>query len=104
MTTTALQSAVTVSGLSKSFGDKVVLDGIDLDISPGTIFSPLGPNGAGKTTTVEILSTLLRADAGEVRIAGFDLVRHADAVRGAIGVTGQFSAVDNCSPARRTCC
>jgi ABC-2 type transport system ATP-binding protein len=95
MTTATLQSAVTISGLSKSFGDKVVLDGIDLNISPGTIFSLLGPNGAGKTTTVEILSTLLRADAGEVRIAGFDLVRQPDAVRGAIGVTGQFSAVDN---------
>jgi ABC-2 type transport system ATP-binding protein len=95
MTTTAVRSAVTISGLSKSFGDKVVLDGIDLVINPGTIFSLLGPNGAGKTTTVEILSTLLRADAGDVQIAGFDLVRQPDAVRGAIGVTGQFSAVDN---------
>jgi ABC-2 type transport system ATP-binding protein len=95
MTTATLQSAVTISGLSKSFGDKVVLDGIDLNISPGTIFSLLGPNGAGKTTTVEILSTLLRADAGEVRIAGFDLVRQPEAVRSVIGVTGQFSAVDN---------
>jgi ABC-2 type transport system ATP-binding protein len=65
MTTTAIPSAVTITGLSKSFGDKIVLDGIDLDISPGTIFSLLGPNGAGKTTAVEILSTLLSADAGE---------------------------------------
>jgi len=95
MTTPAFRSAVTIAGLSKSFGDKVVLDGIDLDNSPGTIFSLLGPNGAGKTTIVETLSTLLSADAGEVRIAGFDLVRQPDAVRGAIGVTGQFSAVDN---------
>ncbi|HEX3564659.1 MAG TPA: ATP-binding cassette domain-containing protein, partial [Acidimicrobiales bacterium] len=95
MTTSDVRSAVSVSGLSKSFGDKVVLDGIDLAISPGTIFSLLGPNGAGKTTTVEILSTLLKADAGEVRVAGFDLVRQPDAVRGAIGLTGQFSAVDN---------
>src|SRR6202163_3096680 len=82
-------------GLRKSFGDHVVLDGIDLDIEEGTIFSLLGPNGAGKTTTVQILSTLLRPDAGEVHVAGFDLTSEPDAVRAVIGVTGQFSAVDN---------
>jgi ABC-2 type transport system ATP-binding protein len=82
-------------GLCKSFGDHVVLDGIDLDVAEGTIFALLGPNGAGKTTTVQILSTLIDADSGEVRIAGHDLAREPDAVRAAIGVTGQFSAVDN---------
>jgi ABC-2 type transport system ATP-binding protein len=82
-------------GLCKSFGDHVVLDGIDLDVAAGTIFALLGPNGAGKTTTVQILSTLIGADGGEVRVAGHDLAREPDAVRAAIGVTGQFSAVDN---------
>src|SRR5215472_438379 len=82
-------------GLRKSFGDHVVLDGIDLDVAAGTIFALLGPNGAGKTTTVQILSTLIRADGGEVRVAGHDPLREPDAVRAAIGVTGQFSAVDN---------
>jgi len=88
-------SALTATGLRKSFGPKIVLDGIDLDIAPGSTFSLLGPNGAGKTTTVQILSTLLRPDAGEVFVAGFDLIRQPDALRAAIGLTGQFSAVDN---------
>jgi ABC-2 type transport system ATP-binding protein len=95
MTTTASKSAVKVSGLRKSFGEKVVLDGIDLDVGEGTIFALLGPNGAGKTTTVQILSTLISADDGEISVAGHDLSRDPDAVRNAIGVTGQFSAVDN---------
>ncbi len=82
-------------GLRKSFGDHVVLDGIDLDVAAGTIFALLGPNGAGKTTMVQILSTLIAADGGEVRVAGHDLAREPDAIRAAIGVTGQFSAVDN---------
>src|SRR6266516_6511667 len=82
-------------GLCKSFGDHVVLDGIDLDVAVGTIFALLGANGAGKTTTVQILSTLIRADSGEARVASHDLLREPDAVRAAIGVTGQFSAVDN---------
>src|SRR6266568_3685634 len=82
-------------GLRKSFGDHVVLDGIDLNVAAGTIFALLGPNGAGKTTTVQILSTLIRADSGEARVAGHDPLREPDAVRAAIGVTGQFSAVDN---------
>jgi ABC-2 type transport system ATP-binding protein len=81
--------------LCKSFGEQVVLDNIDLDVSEGTILALLGPNGAGKTTTVQILSTLIRADSGEVRVAGHDPLREPDAVRAAIGVTGQFSAVDN---------
>jgi ABC-2 type transport system ATP-binding protein len=90
-----MTSAITVRGVRKSFGDKVVLDGIDLDVPAGTVFALLGPNGAGKTTLVRILSTLIRADAGEVRVAGHDLAREPGAIRAAIGVTGQFSAVDN---------
>jgi ABC-2 type transport system ATP-binding protein len=71
-----------------------VLDGIDLDVRAGTVFSLLGPNGAGKTTTVNVLTTLLEADAGTVRVAGHDVATEAKAVRAAIGVTGQFAAVD----------
>jgi ABC-2 type transport system ATP-binding protein len=82
-------------GLCKSFGNHVVLDGIDLDVAEGTNFALLGPNGAGKTTMVQILSTLIGADGGKVRVAGHDLAREPDAVRAAIGVTGQFSALDN---------
>ena len=82
-------------GLCKAFGKHVVLDGIDLDVAEGTIFALLGPNGAGKTTTVQILSTLIKADGGEARVAGHDVANEPDAVRAAIGVTGQFSAVDN---------
>jgi ABC-2 type transport system ATP-binding protein len=88
-------SVIRATGLRKSYGDKLVLDGIDLDVAEGTVFALLGPNGAGKTTTVQILSTLIGADAGEVTIAGHDLWTEPDAVRTAIGVTGQFSAVDN---------
>ena len=87
-------SAIAVRGLRKSFKDKLVLDGIDLDVKEGTIFSLLGPNGAGKTTTVRILSTLGKPDAGQAWVAGKDLAREPDAVRAAIGVTGQFAAVD----------
>ncbi|NBE85246.1 ATP-binding cassette domain-containing protein [Micromonospora rubida] len=93
--TTPSQSAITATGLRRSFGDHVVLDGIDLNVPRGTVFSLLGANGAGKTTTVKILSTLIRADGGSARIAGHDLAAEPDAVRAAIGVTGQFSAVDN---------
>ncbi|MFI6825353.1 ATP-binding cassette domain-containing protein [Micromonospora sp. NPDC050187] len=93
--TTPSQSAISVSGLRRSFGDHVVLDGIDLNVPRGTVFSLLGANGAGKTTMVKILSTLIRADGGSARIAGHDLAAEPDAVRAAIGVTGQFSAVDN---------
>jgi ABC-2 type transport system ATP-binding protein len=81
-------------GLGKSYGGPVVLDGIDLEVTDGTVFALLGPNGAGKTTTVNILSTLIPPDAGEVLVAGHDLAREPDAVRAAISLTGQFSAVD----------
>ncbi|MGW5276128.1 ATP-binding cassette domain-containing protein [Streptomyces sp. NPDC004044] len=86
--------AIAANGLRKAYGDKVVLDGIDLAVPEGTIFSLLGPNGAGKTTAVKILSTLITADAGEIRVGGHDLATDPQAVRAAIGVTGQFSAVD----------
>ncbi|MFD9004252.1 ATP-binding cassette domain-containing protein [Streptomyces sp. NPDC059582] len=87
-------SAIAVSGLRKAYGDKVVLDGIDFDIAAGSIFSLLGPNGAGKTTTVNVLTTLMKADAGTVRVAGHDVASETKRVRAAIGVTGQFAAVD----------
>jgi ABC-2 type transport system ATP-binding protein len=87
--------AITATGLRKSFGGKAVLDGIDLEVGAGATFSLLGPNGAGKTTTVQIMSTLVHADGGEVLVAGHDVAREPAAVRAAIGVTGQFSAVDN---------
>jgi ABC-2 type transport system ATP-binding protein len=87
--------AISTTGLRKSYGDTVVLDGIDLDVAPGTIFSLLGPNGAGKTTTVNILSTLTGADGGTARVGGHDLATDPDGVRALIGLTGQFSAVDN---------
>ncbi len=89
------RSAVVATGLRKSYGDHLVLDGIDLNVAEGTVFALLGPNGAGKTTTVRILSTLLPADEGTVAVAGHDLRTQAQLVRAAIGVTGQFSAVDN---------
>ncbi|MDH6141531.1 ABC-2 type transport system ATP-binding protein [Kitasatospora sp. GP30] len=94
-TTQPPQPALTATGLRKSYGPKTVLDGIDLTVPAGTVFALLGPNGAGKTTTVRILSTLIPADAGQARIAGHDLAAAPEAVRAAIGVTGQFSAVDN---------
>ncbi len=88
-------TAITASGMRKSFGEHVVLDGINLRVAEGKIFALLGPNGAGKTTVVNILSTLMAADGGEMGVAGHDPVRDPDGVRKVIGVTGQFSAVDN---------
>jgi ABC-2 type transport system ATP-binding protein len=87
-------TAVHVRGLRKAYGTHVVLDDIDLDVSEGTVFALLGPNGAGKTTAIHILATLIPADAGEVRIGGFDVAREPNGVRGLIGLTGQVSAVD----------
>ncbi|MEU8524182.1 MULTISPECIES: ATP-binding cassette domain-containing protein [Streptomyces] len=88
--------AIAATGLRKSYGDKTVLDGVDLAVPEGTIFSLLGPNGAGKTTAVKILSTLISpgAGSGPIRVGGHDLAKDPQAVRAAIGVTGQFSAVD----------
>ncbi len=87
-------AAVSAIGLRKSYGDKTVLDGIDLRIPAGSVFALLGPNGAGKTTAVKILSTLVAADGGQAQVAGHDVATSPDGVRAAIGVTGQFSAVD----------
>ncbi|WP_406190918.1 ATP-binding cassette domain-containing protein [Streptomyces anulatus] len=87
-------TAVSAVGLCKSYGDKKVLDGIDLRIAASSVFALLGPNGAGKTTAVKILSTLITADAGELSVGGHDVVTDPQAVRAVIGVTGQFSAVD----------
>ncbi|MDQ2839423.1 MAG: ATP-binding cassette domain-containing protein [Actinomycetota bacterium] len=86
---------IVAAGVCKSFGEAVVLDSVDLSVAEGTIFGLLGPNGAGKTTMVRILSTLIQADAGQMRVAGHDVVADPDGVRAAIGVTGQFSAVDD---------
>ncbi len=88
-------TAISVTGLRRSYGDTLVLDGIDLHVPTGSVFSLLGPNGAGKTTAVHILFTLISPDAGDVRIDGHDLATDPEGVRSAIGVTGQFSAVDN---------
>ncbi|MGM1064684.1 ATP-binding cassette domain-containing protein [Saccharothrix sp. Mg75] len=86
--------AIAVRGLRKSYGDNLVVDGIDFEVPSGRIWALLGPNGAGKTTIVQILSTLIRPDAGTIHVAGHDVQREPDAVRAAIGVTGQSTAVD----------
>jgi ABC-2 type transport system ATP-binding protein len=90
-----MTAAIRTAGLRKSYGDTLVLDGLDLDVAERSVYALLGPNGAGKTTTVNILSTLIGADGGQAWIAGHDVARDPDAVRRTIGVTGQFSAVDN---------
>jgi len=89
------EPAIATRDLCKSYGDHVVLDGVDLEVPAGSVYALLGPNGSGKTTTVKILSTLLHPDAGNVRVGGHDVVAEPDAVRALIGVTGQFSAVDD---------
>ena len=94
MTALEPRIAIHATGLRKSYGEQVVLDGIDLDVAEGTVFALLGPNGAGKTTMVRILSTLIAADGGDAWVAGHHVAREPDAVRAVIGVTGQFSAVD----------
>lgn len=87
-------TAIEVVGIAKSYGDHPVLCGIDLTVPTGTVYALIGPNGAGKTTMVRILSTLISADGGVARIAGFDVKTQPDGVRRSIGVTGQFSAID----------
>ena len=88
------EAAIHVRGLTKSFGEVVALDGVDLDAAAGTVLGLLGPNGAGKTTAVRVLATLLRPDAGEVRVAGLDVRRDAAELRTRIGLAGQYAAVD----------
>ncbi|MGW0811587.1 ABC transporter ATP-binding protein, partial [Nonomuraea sp. NPDC002799] len=87
--------AIEAEGLVKKYGDVVALDGLDLSVPQGTVFGLLGPNGAGKTTTVRILTTLLRPDAGHATVARFDVVRDAPRLRGHIGASGQYAAVDD---------
>ncbi|MEV4018400.1 ATP-binding cassette domain-containing protein [Nonomuraea angiospora] len=91
---TTQTSAIEVAGLRKAYGDLEVIAGVDLRVPAGTVYALLGPNGAGKTTMVRILSTLLSADGGQARVAGYDVRRQAERVRASIGVTGQFSAVE----------
>ncbi len=86
---------IVANDVSKSFGSHLVLDRVSLSADEGTILALLGPNGAGKTTIIRILSTLIRADSGSMQIGGHDVVADPDGVRALIGVTGQFSAVDN---------
>ncbi|NYV65040.1 ABC transporter ATP-binding protein [Bacillus sp. Gen3] len=86
--------AISVKALKKSFKDKAVLKGVDFEVRPGEIFALLGSNGAGKTTTVNILSTLLKPDCGEVSICGYNVQRQPDQVRQSISLTGQFAALD----------
>jgi len=87
-------NAIEVKGLTKSYKKVDVLKGVNLTVKKGTMLALLGPNGAGKTTTVRILSTLLKPDAGEVRVNGLDVVKEAQEVRSVIGLTGQYAAVD----------
>ncbi|MGG5260546.1 ATP-binding cassette domain-containing protein [Phycicoccus avicenniae] len=87
--------AVALRGLRKSYGETVVLDGVDLTVAPGTVHALLGPNGAGKTTTVNILTTLLAPDGGTAAVLGHDVLREPRLVRACIGLTGQFAAVDD---------
>src|ERR687897_431806 len=86
--------AIEASGLEKSFGTSRAVCGVDLAVPRGSVYGILGPNGAGKTTTIRMLATLVRPDAGEARVLGHDVVRDADAVRGAISLTGQLASVD----------
>ncbi|MER5523686.1 ATP-binding cassette domain-containing protein [Streptomyces sp. NPDC002677] len=91
-------TAVTVRGLVKHYGDTKALDGVDLDVREGTVMGVLGPNGAGKTTIVRILSTLLKPDAGQATVAGYDVLRQPRQLRRVIGLTGQYASVDEKLP------
>jgi ABC-2 type transport system ATP-binding protein len=88
------RSIITVKGVKKVYGQVQALKGINLELQSGKVLGLLGPNGAGKTTLIRIMTTLLKADEGEVNIAGFDVVRNAKSVRAIIGLTGQYAAVD----------
>ena len=90
-----MEYTVRAAGIRKSFGGRVVLDGVDLDVAAGAVFALLGPNGAGKTTLVRILATLIRPDAGTATVAGHDLCADPVGVRRSISLTGQYAAVDD---------
>ncbi len=87
-------ASIRVRGVSKRFGDVRALDGVDLEAETGTVLGLLGPNGAGKTTAVRVMTTLLKPDAGEIRVAGVDALRQAAELRERIGLAGQYAAVD----------
>ncbi|MEU8839013.1 ATP-binding cassette domain-containing protein [Streptomyces roseus] len=89
-----MPGAIYAEGLVKTFGEVRALDGVDLDVPEGTVLGLLGPNGAGKTTAVRVLTTLLRPDSGTAVVAGIDVLKHPNEVRRAIGLSGQFAAVD----------
>ncbi|MFG2735103.1 ATP-binding cassette domain-containing protein [Streptomyces harbinensis] len=90
-----MPGAIYAEGLVKTFGDVRALDGVDFDVPEGTVLGLLGPNGAGKTTAVRVLTTLLRADSGRAEVAGLDVATQPNEVRRAIGLSGQFAAVDD---------
>jgi ABC-2 type transport system ATP-binding protein len=92
--TTQVPIAIEATGLVKSFGEIRAVDGVDLAVRVGSVYGVLGPNGAGKTTTIRMLATLIRPDAGSARVMGHDIVDEADAVRGAVSLTGQLASVD----------
>ncbi len=94
------ESHIQATELAKSYGDVRALDGLSLEIAAGSVFALLGPNGAGKSTTVKILSTLSRPDSGSARVAGFDVLREPERVRGAIGLVGQKASSDPLATAR----
>ena len=96
----AAAPAIEASGLSKSYGARRVLDAVDIKIERGGVLALLGPNGAGKTTTVRILATLLHPDAGQARVAGYDIVRERSQVRSRISLTGQYAALDDIQTGR----
>ena len=85
---------ISVKGVKKAFGEVQALNGIDFELQPGKVLGLLGPNGAGKTTLIRIMTTLLKPDEGEVKIAGFDVQRNPQAVRSVIGLAGQYATVD----------
>lgn len=95
MTTFVEQPAIHVQGLEKSYKETRALCGVDFDVAPGSIFALLGSNGAGKTTVINILTTLLNADAGSASVNGFDVTTNGADVRESISLTGQFAAVDD---------